>query len=77
MNRPRTHDGWAIWTVIQDIGGQLRGLGFGVAGIDMGAALAIGRARGAPEALLSDVLAEVEPVIVNAVAARMEEARDG
>lgn len=77
MNRPETPDGWAVWTVIRDLGGQLRVSGFGVAGLDMAAALALGTARGVPAGLLADLLPEVEPMIVGAAARQIEEARDG
>jgi len=77
VNRPETPEGWEVWAVIMDIGGQLRLAAFGVAGLDMGAALALGRARGVPEGLLADLLPEIEPIVVNAANARIGEAGDG
>jgi hypothetical protein len=66
----QTVEGDEVWDVIADCGSQLRFAGTMSqaipTGLDFGAVLSIGTARGVDLALLSDVLPEIEGFIVGA-----------
>ncbi len=60
-------EGWQAWDVILRCSGQLRMAGFGVAGVDMEAALKVGEALGYDLHALAELLPSCESGLVFAI----------
>jgi hypothetical protein len=64
LNRPKTEDGWQVWDLVGRLGGQLRVIPGAVLGWDMGAALAMAQALGIDPLIATELLPEIEAVMV-------------
>lgn len=64
MNRPKTEDGWQVWDLVGRLGGQLWVIPGAVLGWDMGAALAMAQALGIDPLIATELLPEIEAVMV-------------
>ena len=60
-------EGWQAWDVILRCSGQLRVAQFGIAGIDMDAALKVGEALGYDLHALAELLPSCESGLVTAI----------
>ncbi len=73
IHRPQTWEGWQVWHLATRLGGQVRAIPGAVIGFDMTAALAMARASGVDEALVVEMLPEIEAAMVR----RMNERTEG
>lgn len=69
MHRPQTWEGWQVWHLATQMGGQVRAMPGAVIGFDMTAALAMAAASGVDAAAVVEFL----PVIEAAMVRRMNE----
>ena len=67
MNQPQTYDGWQVWDLVTRLGGQMRVAGRAVIGWDMSAALALAQALGLNAMVATELLPDLEAVMVRRV----------
>jgi len=67
VERPQTWEGWQVWHLATQLGGQVRAMPGAVLGFDMTAALAMARAGGVDEAVAADFLPVIEAAMVRRI----------